>query len=105
MATAQLPRANSTTLALVPPTAAEHKTAITLNSSVWRGAISLERYIKRDELTAEFLRGDIQPWILIDTVEVIHDSSEAERTILCSCETLRRRGIIAMGDKNKKVER
>lgn len=102
-AATRLPSANSPTIALVPPTAAERKTATSLNSVAWCGALSLEQYLERDELTNEFLGMDTQPWILVDTAEVVHDS--AERTILCSCETLRRRGIVAVGDKEGKIEK
>lgn len=90
--TSRLPRGGSTTLALVHPTPEEQLIVTKSNASSWRGPLSLDRYIEREELLANQAltrEGGITFWVLVDTAE-----SAKPRTILASCESLRKRALI-----------
>ncbi|KAF2433901.1 hypothetical protein EJ08DRAFT_582822 [Tothia fuscella] len=92
-----LPDKNSPTLTLVHPTEEEKLATFKKNGLEWRGALSLEAYIRREHHLADQSHtkdGGISHWILID-------SASKDRTILSSCETYRRRALVA---RNGKVE-
>lgn len=96
-----LPPSTSPSLALVHPTAAEELATLHLNSQNWRGPVSLEAYLRRESLLANQTLtrdGGITFWILVDT----STPTSATRKILASCETYRKRALIARG--NNKVE-
>ncbi|MCJ1299822.1 hypothetical protein MMC08_002616 [Hypocenomyce scalaris] len=98
-----LPSYTSPTLALVNPSEEEKVLCWKLNGASWRGALSLPAYLRREEHLANqaFTRdGGITHWILVDTAVSIPDSSP--RTILASCESLRKKALLAT--KDGKVE-
>lgn len=93
----------SPTLALVSPTEEEKLVCWKLNGASWRGALSLPSYLRREEHLANqaFTRnGGITYWILVDTAASTPASSP--RTILASCESLRKKALLAT--KDGKVE-
>ncbi|MCJ1275773.1 hypothetical protein MMC21_003576 [Puttea exsequens] len=94
--TSELPSSDSHTLALLNPTQEEKLATWKLNGSQWKGAMSLPTYLRRERHleSQEFTRdGGITFWILVDTLA--HPNT---RPILASCETLRKRALIARGD-------
>ncbi|MCJ1397718.1 hypothetical protein MMC11_000914 [Xylographa trunciseda] len=96
-----LPSATSSTLHLTHPTPAEKEATWRLNGAAWRGALSLEAYLRREHhLAAQPLtqNGGITYWILVDSAERTTSTSpntSTPRTILASCETLRKRALVA----------
>lgn len=98
---ADLPASTSPSLALVHPTTAEKLATWRLNSQVWCGRLSLEAYLRRESVLANQILtrdGGITFWILVDTSA----PTSTTRMILASCETYRKRALIAIG--NAKVE-
>lgn len=96
--TPDLPSGTSPTLALVHPTEEEKLIQFKLNGAIWRGALSLEAYLRREEvLSSQNLTrgGGITYWILIDTAK--HnaiDPDSKERLPLASCETYRKKALV-----------
>ncbi|KAL8785458.1 MAG: hypothetical protein Q9195_008635 [Heterodermia aff. obscurata] len=87
-----LPPKDSPTIALVHPTAEERFRTWELNGSSWRGRLSLEAYLRREEYLASqpFSRDEgMSFWILVDTA-----STGSSRAILASCESFRKRALI-----------
>jgi GNAT superfamily N-acetyltransferase len=86
------PSSTSPSLTLVTATEDEKQTVWTKNADEWRGALSLDAYLRREkhlssqELTAG---GGITVWILID-------GTDPRRTILSACETYQKRAVIAV---------
>ncbi|MCJ1465875.1 hypothetical protein MMC07_004494 [Pseudocyphellaria aurata] len=96
-----LPSSTSPSLALVHPTSAEKMATWHINCQSWRGRLSAESYIRRESVLADqslTRDGGMTFWILVDTS---HPTS-APRQILASCETYRKRALIARG--NNRVE-
>lgn len=95
---AQLPPGTSPTLALVHPTEEELQLQFRLNGSEWRGALTLDAYLRREAVLSsqELTRnGGITYWILIDTaVHNALDPSSPNRLPLASCETYRKRALV-----------
>ena len=95
-----LPPSDSPKLHLVHPTEDEKTATWTANGQVWRGQLSLPAYLRREVHLANqsFTKdGGITFWILVDT-----SSTANPRTVLASCETLRKRALIAK--KGQKVQ-
>ncbi|MCJ1384556.1 hypothetical protein MMC17_007673 [Xylographa soralifera] len=96
-----LPLSSSPTLHLTHPTLAEKEATWRLNGTAWRGALSLEAYLRREHhLASQPLtqHGGITYWILVDAAESTASAdpkSPHPRTILASCETLRKRALVA----------
>lgn len=91
-----LPTSTSPTLILTHPTSAESDEILKLNGASWRGALSLPAYFRREAHLANqaFTRdGGLTAWILVDS-SAPHDA-RTPRRILSSCETLRKRGLVA----------
>ena len=89
----QLPSGDSPTLALLHPTPEEKIETWKLNGASWRGAMPLSTYLRREAHLANqnFTRdGGISFWILVDTA-----LAPNERPILASCESLRKRALVA----------
>lgn len=96
-----LPLSTSASLTLVHPTEAERRATWLLNGRSWRGALSFPAYIRREEFLGNQLltrNGRLSFWILVD------DSTPPSnpRKILASCETIRKRVLIA--EPGRKVE-
>ena len=97
-----LPSSTSTTLVLTPATNEEKVASWNLNSSIWRGALSHDAYLAREvHLGSQALtrNSGITYWVLVDSSE---DTTNKPRTILASCETLRKRALVAR--KGREVE-
>ena len=96
---ADTPPGTSPTLALVPATPAERLAVLNINSTAWKGPLSVTDYIAReDHLLKQQLTGSrLTCWILVDRVQPVDN-----RTILSSCETFEKDGLVAF---NGGVER
>ncbi|KAJ9376060.1 hypothetical protein DTO063F5_8982 [Paecilomyces variotii] len=92
-----LPPADSPDLVLVPATPEERIEAIRLNSTAWKGPLDLQKYIEREnhlmsqKLTRE---GALTCWVLVDSRQ-----PEGQRTILSSCETFKKKALLAYDGK------
>ncbi|PYH91726.1 hypothetical protein BO71DRAFT_401163 [Aspergillus ellipticus CBS 707.79] len=97
---AVLPQGDSPELVLVPATPNERIEAIRLNSKAWRGLLDLETYIERENhLHQQRLFQDcFTCWILVDRRE-----PEEYRTILGSCETYKKKAMLAHGGQVEDV--
>ena len=87
-----LPSNDSPNLALLEQTPEEKIKIWKLNGQIWRGRLSLENYIRREEHLADqaFTRnGGIAYWVLTDSTKPPN-----ERPILSSCESLRKRAFV-----------
>ena len=85
--------AESPSLSLAHPTHSEKTSILKQSSQAWRNGLSVGAYLRREEhLYNQALTrtGGITHWILVDRSEPAHS-----RTILASCETIRKRGLIA----------
>ncbi|KAF2204862.1 hypothetical protein GQ43DRAFT_437555 [Delitschia confertaspora ATCC 74209] len=99
-----LPDGKSPTLALVHPTEEEKLHQFKLNGVQWRGALSEEAYLRREEvLSSQALTrdGGITYWILIDTAmkENPLDPTSSIRLPLASCETYRKKALVWQNGK------
>ncbi|KAL8960733.1 MAG: hypothetical protein Q9193_002610 [Seirophora villosa] len=96
---AGLPESSSRTLQLVPANDAEIIESSTMNALSWRGPLDLTDYLEREahlRNTDLNRHGGITSWILID---ILHPpSNNGARRILASCETLRKRALVARKD-------
>ncbi|KAI1079142.1 hypothetical protein F5B20DRAFT_180512 [Whalleya microplaca] len=93
---ADLPPASAPTLVLTNPTEAERQQTWTRNHAEWGGALSLQEYLAREPyLTTIPLAADggITHWILTDSSN--SSSTAGERPVLASCESLRKRVLVA----------
>jgi hypothetical protein len=98
VSSSQLPRGDSPNLALVQPTEEEKLIQFKLNSVQWRGALSLDAYLRREEVLASqelTQHGGITFWILVDTSNhnALDPASKA-RLPLASCESYRKRALV-----------
>src|ERR1700760_125812 len=92
MASRSGPKSDSSTIALGTPTDEEQFSAWAITSSEWKGPLPFEAYINREKYLSNqeaTKNGAIRFWILYDTAEVLEKSQQ--RTILASCETLKRK--------------
>lgn len=95
----ELPHGSSPDLALVHPTQEEKLIQFNLNSAEWRGALSQEAYLRReDELSKQdhTKDGGISYWILIDKTAKRNplDPTSSARLPLASCETYRKKALV-----------
>lgn len=96
-----LPPAESPLLTLAQATPKERNEAFTINGSSWRGALTIPQYLQREahlslqDLTKD---GGITWWILVDSTK-----QPDSRTILSSCETLRKAALLARDGKVEEV--
>ncbi|KAI9826099.1 MAG: hypothetical protein M1832_000548 [Thelocarpon impressellum] len=94
LARATLPDARSPTLTLGHPTEAEKTRTAGLNGAAWRGALSIPAYQRREtHLGSQLLTRDdgITHWVLVDPAEPL-----ASRRVLASCESIRKRALVAV---------
>lgn len=91
-----LPPADSPDLILVPATPEERIEAIRLNSTAWKGPLDLEKYIARENhlLSQKLTRDELTCWVLVDLKQ-----PAGKRTILSSCETYRKKALLAYHGK------
>jgi GNAT superfamily N-acetyltransferase len=86
-----LPPADSPTIKLVRLEDDEKEDIWILNGQTWKGPITLEAYIRREHFLAKeplTRDGGISYWALVDTA-----STAKPRTILSSCESLRKYAV------------
>lgn len=107
-ALANLNKGNSPTLALVRPTAQEKEMQFKLNGAEWRGALSLEAYLRREALLSnQALTKDdgISYWILVDTSLPNNplDPASGTRLALASCESYRKKALVWQDGKLQEV--
>ena len=98
--TQELSPANSSKLALLHPTQEEKIATWVMNGQMWRGRLSIPEYLRREQHLEDqaFTRnGGITFWILVDSSAPAND-----RTIIASCESLKKRALIAR--ENGQVE-
>ena len=94
----ELPPSSSPILALAHPTENEKYQTWALNGKSWAGQLSIEAYIRREEHLGNqaFTRnGGITYWILVDS-----SKAPDSREILASCESLRKRALIARAEED-----
>ncbi|KAL8681630.1 MAG: hypothetical protein Q9186_002299 [Xanthomendoza sp. 1 TL-2023] len=95
-----LPKSSASTLQLVQPTETELIETTTLGAVDWKGPIDTSAYLRReDHIRDQTLtrHGGITFWILVDTTAPL--TSTGSRTILASCETIRKRALVAWPDE------
>ena len=95
---ADLPLASAPHLTLVQATLEERLATWQLNGKAWAGRMLLETYVRREEHLADqsFTRsGGITFWILVEREEPPN-----QRRILASCESLRKRALVARAEKD-----
>lgn len=96
--TNELPSSSSPSLTLVHPTQEEKFKTWQLNGEAWAGQLSPPAYYRREEyLEGQALtrNGGITHWILVDSA-----GAPNERRILASCESLRKRALVARAEKD-----
>ncbi|KAL8947597.1 MAG: hypothetical protein Q9222_006137 [Ikaeria aurantiellina] len=94
-----LPSPSSKSLRLVEATEAEMLECSTINSMSWRGPLTTEQYLLREAHLRDqafTCDGGITYWVLVDTA--VPPTSKGVRRILSSCETLKKRALIADAD-------
>ncbi|PYI06767.1 GNAT family acetyltransferase [Aspergillus sclerotiicarbonarius CBS 121057] len=96
----ELLQGDSPELVLVPATPRERIESIRLNSKAWKGRLDLETYITRENhlLQQPLTKDGLTCWILVDRRE-----PEEQRTILGSCETYKKKAILAYAGKAEDV--
>lgn len=101
MAAVSYPDSKSSTLALVEATKKEILQQTQLNGASWRGALSIEAYMRREEyLSNQALtkNSGLTNWVLVDT-----SIPPEKRTVLSGCETLRKRALVARSGRVEEV--
>lgn len=101
MAACELPASYSPNLALLHPTQEEKIETWKLNGASWRGTMSISTYLRREihlENQAFTKDGGITFWILVDST-----LPPNERPILGSCESFRKRALVARSGKLEEV--
>jgi GNAT superfamily N-acetyltransferase len=90
--TPSLPMGDSPDLILVPATPSERIASIRLNSIAWKGPLDIDTYIARENhlLQQRLTRDRLTCWILVDRTE-----PEGNRTILSSCESYKKKALLA----------
>lgn len=101
-----LPRSNLATLTLAQATDVEKIQIWMLNFEIWHGIHSLPIYLRREVHLATqplTLDGGITHWVLVDSAPSLSelDRQEGSRTVLASCDTLKKRGLVATVIKGK----
>ena len=97
----QLPSSRSPSLDIVQPSPQEIQHQLSHNGTAWRGALSFEAYVRREDfLASQGIAKDsgLTSWILIDTAV-----PASERVVLAGCETLRKRALVARQGKVSEV--
>ncbi|KAK5109008.1 hypothetical protein LTR62_007642 [Meristemomyces frigidus] len=96
----ELPHKDSPNLHLVVATQEELLQQQNDNSGEWKGALSLEAYLRREEVLLQLdltKDGGLTPWMLV------HQPPNAVRTVLCGCESLKKKALVAKDGKVRDV--
>jgi len=97
--TSELASSDSPNLTLTQPTPEEKEATWKVNGQAWQGSMDMPTYIRREiqlenqELTRE---GGITFWVLVDAT-----LPPNARPILSSCESIRKKAVIARGGSCK----
>ncbi|KAI0486134.1 hypothetical protein F4859DRAFT_511132 [Xylaria cf. heliscus] len=99
----QYPDASDGSLVLTHPTAAEKEQTWRLNHREWGGALDLPAYLEREPFLASTplaADGGMMHWILTDSTAPATDpqapgEKKKDRSVLASCETIRKRVLYA----------
>jgi len=97
MANTNLPSKDSADLHLVVATSEENLAQQNSNSTEWRGALSLEAYLRReDHLVNQALTkdGGLTAWMLVHQPQGTN-----ERKVLCGCESIKKKALVARNGK------
>ncbi|KAL8906507.1 MAG: hypothetical protein Q9207_001993 [Kuettlingeria erythrocarpa] len=100
---AALPNGSSPTLQLVQANYDEMIESSRMNAVSWRGPLDVEAYLEREAClrgTDLGRNGGITYWILVD--RAASSSEKGVRTILASCETIKKRALVARPDRGVK---
>ena len=92
---AALPHRDSPEIQLVVSTPEENIAQQHANSEEWRGPLTLPAYLRREEvLVAQTLTkdGGLTAWSLVYQPA---GSDEKDRQVLCGCETIKKRALVA----------
>jgi hypothetical protein len=94
-----LPHGSSRDLALAHPTPEEKLIQFKLNAAEWRGALSLDTYLRREEVLSQqplTKDGGITYWILIDKTARSNplDPTSSTRLPLASCESYCKKALV-----------
>lgn len=94
-----LPHGSSPDLTLVHPTREEELIQFNLNAVEWRGALSKEAYLRREDILSQQDQtkdGGISYWILVDKCAKCNplDPTSSARLPLASCETYRKKALV-----------
>ncbi|KAF2764973.1 hypothetical protein EJ03DRAFT_320245 [Teratosphaeria nubilosa] len=101
MAGSELPHKDSPEISLVPGRPEEIAAQTIANSEEWRGALSLEAYLRREEvlLAQDLTRdGGLTAWML-----VYQPAQGGQRQVLCGCESIKKKALMAKGGKVEDV--
>lgn len=96
-----LPDKNSADIRLVNPTDEELLAQQSANSCEWRGALSLEAYLRREIHLMNQLStkdGGLAFWVLVHQPQ-----GESRRQVLCGCETYRKKALVSLNGKVEEV--
>ncbi|KAI4727255.1 hypothetical protein E4T49_04991 [Aureobasidium sp. EXF-10728] len=96
---AQLPDAKSSNVELTQPTHEEAVQQTRLNSTEWKGALSLDAYLGREEHLGKqkLIRdGGLTPWALTT-------KEGSPRAVLSSCETIHKKALVVQNGQVKEV--
>lgn len=99
VAPSDLPSAASPDLELLPATPIEVQQICLLNQDEWRGPLSVEEYLDREDALREqdLTRGTLTCWIL--TSPKLPANADGSRPVLASCESLLKSAYIARNGK------
>ena len=93
-----LPDRNSSEIFLVVATPEEIIAQQHANSEEWRGALTLPAYLRREEVLVDQTLtrdGGLTAWSLVYQPA---GSDEKDRKVLCGCETIKKRALVASGN-------
>jgi GNAT superfamily N-acetyltransferase len=93
-----LPDRNSSEVFLVTATPEEAIAQRRANSEEWRGALDLPAYLRREEVLVDQTLtkdGGLTAWSLVYQPA---GSDEKDRQLLCGCETIKKRALVASGN-------
>ncbi|KAK3072922.1 hypothetical protein LTR53_005921 [Teratosphaeriaceae sp. CCFEE 6253] len=99
--TTELPDSKSPHLHLVLATPEELLAQQIVNSGEWRGSLSLEAYLRREDYlnTTELIRDNgLTPWMLVYT-----PPGAETRRVLCGCESIKKKALLAKAGKVEDV--
>jgi hypothetical protein len=86
-----LPRVDDPSIELAHPTPEERKNQLLCNGVAWRGALTLDNYLLRENYLSEqdlTKSGGLTSWVLVDSKD------PKKRRVLCGCETYKKKALV-----------